>query len=153
TQGIGEFVSVSNDGSFTSLVLDDSADTVARNVRIIGSGIFGLTADQVGFDPNDIQVLTIHAGSGGNTVDVQDTFKNASHGLTIVDTGNGTDLVNVLATTGQLILNGQNGFDTVNIGASAGGLFGMANINGEVDISNLGSRTALNVSDERLFTF
>src|SRR5262249_38223985 len=50
--------------------------------------------------------------------------------------------------TGQLIINGQNGLDTVNIGASAGNPAGMAGIRGDVSITNVFSRTALNVSDQ-----
>src|SRR5262249_28227704 len=87
TQGIAGFVILSNDGSFTSLNVDDSADTVARNVTMTDNHISGLTGDEISFEAGDTQFISVRAGSGGNTFDVEDTFKNGSFGLTSIDTG------------------------------------------------------------------
>src|SRR5262249_40595099 len=78
---------------------------------------------------------------------IDNTFKNSQFGLTVVNSGTGTDTVNIKATTGTLIVNGQTGQDRVNIGASGGSAFGTANIQGNVSITNVGSRSFLDVGD------
>jgi hypothetical protein len=156
-QGIESFLDVRNTGGFTDLIVDDSADPTGRDVTMRAGGpgedssILGLTPNgilsEISYINGDLSLLQVNGGRGGNTFTINDTFKNSQFGLTVVNTGTGTDTVNIKATTGTLIVNGQSGQDAVNIGASAGNAFGTANIKGDVSITNVGSRSSLDVSD------
>jgi hypothetical protein len=102
---------------------------------------------EISYINGDLSLLQVNGGRGGNTFTINNTFKNSQSDLTVVNTGTGADTVNIKATTGTLVVNGQSGQDRVNIGASAGAAFGTADIKGNVSISNVGSRSFLDVSD------
>jgi hypothetical protein len=153
-QGIvTDFLDITNARGRSQLTVDDPADVVGRTVlmQTFGGGdasIEGLSQSLIiGYNGFEISSLTINAGSGGNTFNIDDTFKNGStSSVTTLNTGVGADTVNVRGTTGELRINGQNGLDTVTIG---GFPTGTELIRGDVFVTNQASRTALNVSDFR----
>jgi hypothetical protein len=148
-QGIQGTVEVRNVGAHTTLLLDDSANTAAQQYNL-GKDEFDASLRQISgsswvveYVQNDVDFVSFSGGSGGNTVVIDDTFKNAVGSTTVVNTGAGRDSVSVKGTTGQLFLNGQSGQDSVFVGSA----FGTANIKGNVFLTNVGSRTDLTVSD------
>jgi hypothetical protein len=148
-QGLLAGATVTNARGRTDLVVDDSADTVGRNV-FLGDGFVG------GFRGNDRDVIVfagalsslyIKGGRGGNTFDIIDTFNRHIFSLTTIDTGLGADTVTVRGTSGNLNIHGQAGQDRVTVGDTEFG-FGTGRIHGDVFVSNEFSRTALTVTDE-----
>src|SRR5262249_25273611 len=109
---------------FTALFVDDSADTVARNVTMnflndsasrIGR-IQHLSPAQITYAENAVNFVQVNAGSGGNTFTIDDTFLNGTtSNTTELNTGTGSDFVFVHRTTGSLEINGQSGRDVVHI--------------------------------------
>jgi hypothetical protein len=80
----------------TALVLDDTADATARTVAVTATTVTGLPGP-ISFTPDPgfgVSSLTIEAGSGGNTIDVQSTsVPTAIHGQgndTVVVSDNGS---------------------------------------------------------------
>jgi hypothetical protein len=148
-QGIQGDVEIHNAGAYTTLVVDDSAEPSAQDyflgkdqsdasLRFIGGDGF-----RIEYANNDVDFVSFSGGTGGNTVTIDDTFKNPVGHSTVVNTGAGKDTVNVSGTTGDLTLNGQSGLDSVFIG----GVFGTAAVKGNVFLTNKGQRTDLTVSD------
>jgi hypothetical protein len=165
--------------SFTqqsTVIVDDSGDTVARTVNMTASGGFGSNNGQItGLAPaanirfindiNDVNLI-VNGGSGGNTFNVAntefpllrttinggkggDTFNvtDTDTPLTI-NTGTGTNHVNVRGTAGALAVQGHGGSDTVTIGSLAPALGGtLTNLLGAVTVSNTTNSTALIVDD------
>jgi len=126
TQGILSALNIQNSFSFTTLNVNDSADTVARNpvlsTFVSGRDNFGSIT---GLAPADINY---------------DAFQNGTVSIT---TGSASDTVNVLGTGVITNLNSFGGQDTVNVG-NAGSL---RDIIGVLNIQNSFSFTTLNVND------
>src|SRR5262249_56617732 len=83
-------------------------------------------------------------GSGCNTSTVHQAPDTLWFNTTVINSGTGTDVVNVRRTTGALTVNGQDGTDTVTIGSTD---LGIQPIHGNVFVSNSFFRTTLNVTD------
>ncbi|MDB5334855.1 MAG: hypothetical protein JWN70_474, partial [Planctomycetaceae bacterium] len=161
--GIAGEVRVQNAFDFTNLSIDDSADAVARNATLdqtlIGLQTFGQLTGLGNTAPilyamansGDVSAVTISAGTGGNTLLINQATAAGSPFTTTVNTGNGTDTVNVVATSANVTyqIHGQNGGDTANVGSLApvttGGL--LAGIQGDIRFDNAGSFTAINIDD------
>src|SRR5262249_12584446 len=113
--------------------------------------IIGLTPNdllsEISYIAGDVSLVQVNGGRGGNTFTIDNTFKNSQFDLTVVNSGTGADTVNIKTTTGTLAVNGQPGQDGVNHGPSGGSAFGTANIKGNVSLTNVGSRSFLDVSD------
>jgi hypothetical protein len=136
----------------TSLTVDDSADTTARNVTLginTGQGeISGLGLPTI-FYNNFGGTVTFNGGPGNgtvpNTYTVQDTVSLATTILN-TDTGTGkTSTVNVQGTTGVLDVNGGKGNDTFNISSTAKTL---DTIKAKVSVDGGGGTDTLNVNDQ-----
>lgn len=154
-QGIQGDVTLINPPAYNSLVIDDSADTHARQVSLsdftpagdtIYGSITGLAPASINYRLYDTTTVTVDGGSGGNTFDV-----NGGNSLyeTYLNTGSGNDTVNVTATNaislgggGGLRIDGQAGHDNVTIGDST-----LSAIAGAVDVVNTSGSTALTVAD------
>jgi hypothetical protein len=142
-QDIQGKLEIENANSFAALVLDDSADTVARTVRmsVPGAGVIsGLLPQDLLYDPTHVSSLTVRGGNGGsqgNTFTIDDTAATAT---TEVDTGTSTDRVFVHNTHGPLTLNSR-GAATINVG-NGGRLLG---IQGAIHITNPPSRSSLTI--------
>src|SRR5262249_33098053 len=122
-QAIAAALTITNPQNWTTINVDDSADTTSRTVTV-GNGatsgfgvIHGLAPADINFKYADTAQVTIATGTGGNTV-------------------------NVLATAVTTNLIGH-GSDTVNIGnnGSVQGIWGALNI------TNPPSYTTINVDD------
>jgi hypothetical protein len=153
-QGLLSGADIDNTLGFTALTVDDSNDTVGRNVTMDVFADGG--AQIVGLDPSgggpfgifyvvkDVSSVTVNGGSGGNTFTINDTAFNNFPLITTINSGTGIDTVNVRGTTGKLTINGQNGSDRVTIGSSD---LGTKTIHGNVFVTNTVSRSALEVTD------
>jgi hypothetical protein len=120
--GIQGALDISNPPSYTTLTVDDSADsTVHNNVVVTDSSITGLAPAIIGYRQSDLRALNINTGTGTNTVNVQSTPASALH----------TALVGHSVAT------------TVNVG-NAGSLSG---IQSTLDLSNATSGTTVVVDD------
>jgi hypothetical protein len=143
-------VLVTNTGSFTNLVLDNSGDTSGHQVTMATSGangtVSGLSFGVITYVQNDISELQVMGGgssTSGNTFTIANTATNPYLSVTTyVWTGVGNDTVNVLANAGGLSIEGQSGLDTVNVG-NAGSISGVTGFG----LSNQGGHTALNIND------
>ncbi len=134
--GIQGNVMISNVAGLTRLTLDDSGDGTGRTVVLdsfpVGVQTFGRvtglgTSASISFDVNDtggrseISALTILAGSGGNTFNVQGNLNYAAIGI---NTGSGNDQVNVAVTASSrydLGVDGGPGFDVLAVTDVQGG--------------------------------
>jgi hypothetical protein len=158
-QGILSRVRIGNAAGFTALSVDDSADADARTVTLnvtsdvitgalTGSAragtITGLAPGEIDFSQEHMNFVRIQGGRGGNTFNVEETFKNGrTSDITRIDTGFGTDRVFVHRTAGNLEINGQSGGDIVDISSApfpGGSLLGIL---GNVTITNQFSRSML----------
>jgi hypothetical protein len=161
-QDIRESVRIDNSGSFTDLVVDDSADIIARHVTIDHTFddqalnpldpdflyVRGLAPAEIVFNVHDMSTADIRFGGGGNDIEYLDFDRPLSNNLTtVLDTGTGNDTVRVRATRDSVLINGQNGHDTVSIGSDdlPGG--SMTGILGSVRVTNVGSFTSLTLND------
>src|SRR5262249_18733609 len=75
----------------------------------------GLGMGAAGIAYSGVSSLAVQLGSGGDTL----TIVNTIPGTTMVDTGGGSDLVNLLADSGPTTVNTGDGADTVNVVSTA----------------------------------
>lgn len=149
-QGIRGVISLTNFGGFTDLLLNDAAGPTSRDVSLgvlaSGSGyVRGLALGAVNFRERDLRSLTIRGGYGGNRFTVQDTPQNIPGTLAMrLNTGAGTDTVQVWQTTSALPIDGGGGLDSVTIGRSGR----LGDIAGSIDVFNPpdGGYTALTIN-------
>jgi hypothetical protein len=141
-QGIQGPVFITNPPAYSTLNIDDSADTTGRSVRITEGGIAGLSPAGINYHQADLKALNIYGGSGYNTFYVTNTPSNPFV-TTNLHSGNGVNVVNVQGTTGPLNVVGGGYGDQVNIGDNGS----VQGILGTVTVTNPPSYTALNVDD------
>jgi hypothetical protein len=131
------------------LSIDDSGDTTGRSA-MISRDSFGLDEltglapatirwDPAALDPSAASALTLYGGGGGNNFTIQNLDGSYT---TTLNAGAGSNAVNVLGTTGNLVLT-SGGNDTVTIGNNGS----LANILGPINISKSGGSTFLGVND------
>jgi hypothetical protein len=132
-------------GSSTQLNLDDSADTVTHSsVFVAGGQIANLAPALIAYNAlNSSSAVTVSGGGGNNTYLVE-----SPQVATTLNTGTGSNHVNVRDTVAPLSVGGHGGSDTVTVGSLAPGLGGNQGfINGPVTVSNTTSSTTLIVDD------
>jgi len=145
-QGIQGSVSISNPPSFTTVNVNDSADSATHNNVVVTSGsITGLAPATISYRPSDVRALNISTGTGTSTVNIQST-PFALSGITIGANG-GNETVNLAATSVPVIINEQPLFGnlTVNISSSAQNL---NTIGGNVTVNGSRGQTTLNIFDQ-----
>jgi Ca2+-binding RTX toxin-like protein len=160
-QGIQGVVTVAPAGGTASLTVDDSGDSTGRTVTLTNTLVLGTVfmGRIIGLAPAPIQWfpkfptstssgevtdLTVFGGSGGNTFNVMGTSNFSQY--TGLDTGTGTNTVNVEATTGTLTVFTQ-GHDSIYVGSNGSALGGnVQGIQGRVQVSGGGAAT-LTVDD------
>ena len=97
-------ISVTNPPSLTDLIFHDENDTTGQtwtlnNDDTVPSGSVGVTGSATtSYNPFDLASLTVNAGSGGNTFNVNNT---SAFYPTTLNTGTGDDTTNVFATGRQ----------------------------------------------------
>jgi Ca2+-binding RTX toxin-like protein len=123
-------LNISNPPNYTAITIDDSADATARSVTLdnytnngdAGWGsIVGLAPVNINYKYGDSSSLAIQGGSGGNTFEVR-----RAGIATTLNTGAGSDVVFVRATTGALAVNTQDGINSVSLGSLASTLDAIA---------------------------
>src|SRR5262249_52755844 len=123
-QAVKADVTVTNNGGFTLLTVNDATDLKGRNVSM------GADANGFGFIQGLDPTATIHydsKGSGGlvvnapqvqaktnNTFTITDTANNKAGPNTTIFGGGSGDLFNVLATHGRLTIDAGFGKETIN---------------------------------------
>ncbi len=148
-------LTVTNAGSFSAVVVDDSADKVSRTAIVYNNGvsrgsytvISGLIqGGDILLKGRDLSSLTIRAGSGGNTFRIHDTPSNFRGGglSTGIVTGDGNDQVTVDGTTGALVLNVQKGNNLINIGSGNASLDA---IQGPITLTGSRGNNAVHIDD------
>ncbi len=138
-------VSVQGAADSTTLTLRAFAAVSTQVLTMSATGITGLAglpAVGVNWASNVLRSLTVRAGSGGNTIMINDTPTALFGGIAFY-TGLGQDTVSVRRTSANLTLDGQNMIDTVTLG-NAGNARQLA---GTLHVTNLGAYTALTVDD------
>jgi len=71
-------VVIDNGGSYTSVWVDDSADTTGRNVGYSNTGISGVAPGHIGWASNDVGSVRLYLGSGGDVVHVASSNRNVN---------------------------------------------------------------------------
>jgi hypothetical protein len=139
-------VSVALTKEFAAITVDDSNDAAAQTIDVSATQVdFDSTPAFIYSTSTKVSSVTVLGGTGGNTIDVNGTVAT---GPTTVDTGTGADTVNAFASSdATLNINGQAGADTVTLGALAG--IGMANLLGNVTVTNAAGTTALTLDDSQ----
>jgi hypothetical protein len=110
-------ITITNPGGQTALTLDDSNVGTPKTAQMSATTVTGLAPATIDYTNANLSSLTINGGYGGNTFYVTNTPAGAS---TTINTGTGTDIVYVGATTGPLTVNLHHsgiGFDGVQVGA------------------------------------
>ncbi len=152
-QGIAAMVTVRNTLGLSSLIVDDSADPAGRAATINAAGITGLAPAAINYTAADLRSLTVNGGTGGNTFIVTTTPGNALVAVaTTINSGAGSDLVNLLATAAgtTLAVNTGSGINVVNIGSIPvpGGGGNVNGILGVTGVSGAGGKTQLDIDDD-----
>jgi hypothetical protein len=140
-QGITANVSVSNSLFFTALAIDDRADTTGRTATITSGSVSGLAPGTIFFEQYDLDTLQVYGRSGGNDFYVEGTPPDEwiSPLSTYINSGSGTNHVNMQATSGSLALDGGDGLQSVTIGSQAPYFSGtLGDIHGSVNVYNSG---------------
>ncbi|HWE93969.1 MAG TPA: hypothetical protein VG269_08405 [Tepidisphaeraceae bacterium] len=158
--GIGALLTV-NGSAGDSLVVNDSGSTVASSVAVSTTSV---TIRSAVLHYSGQSNLTVHVGSGGDTVNVMgtavgitsviddaggaDTYTIATDGgMTTVNTGNAGDVVNVQGTGAATFVTTGTGNDAVNVGSAAPAAGGVLdNILGALSVAG-GGNTALTIDD------
>jgi hypothetical protein len=115
----GEVKVVGNPAGSTSVVMDDSADTIARTVYMLSGDVQGLAGYGHINYTGSIRAVTVNCGVATNTIDVWGTQAgtvttlNAGTGNDTINVGNGANTLDDIQ--GALYVNGQAGTDALNL--------------------------------------
>ena len=140
--GITGTVTIANASSRSALYVNNSRDTLARNLILSASGM-RLVSGFIFYKENDLKSLSVFCGSGPTTTIVSSTLQNSPGTLlTSITFGSAVDNVTVRATNGPLLINGGGGLDNVMIGY----LGKLNNIRGIVDVRNSGPSGRTNLT-------
>jgi Ca2+-binding RTX toxin-like protein len=139
-QGITADVTVTNPPDYTTLNLYDSANWSSRTVSVTDSYVYGLAQGTVYYHQADLSALNIYGGAGGNAFSVYSTPNNFHGVSTYLNSGSGSNAVNVLGTNSPLTVDGGSGFQAVYLGSNGSSFGGtLAGINGSVYVTNSNS--------------
>jgi hypothetical protein len=147
---INGWVYAYGDGS-TYLYLGDSGDATGRAADLSNGTVTGLSPAPIYWYPSSgtaggVRYLAVYGSGAGSTYTVHDT--SGFSWYTYLQTGAGSDTVNVLATTSGLYVNNTGGQDSTYVGSTSAsfGTGTTANIHGFVDAYGTGA-TQLYVDD------
>jgi len=71
-------VMIDNAASYTSVWVDDSADTTGRSVSYSSTGIGGVAPGHIGWSSNDVGSVRLYLGSGSDAVHVVSSNRNVN---------------------------------------------------------------------------
>jgi hypothetical protein len=147
-QNIFGAVTVTNAGGFSTLVADNSADTVNRVVNMGVAGGFGsitgLSPATISYLANGVSQVQVLGGNGSNKYTINDTVRNSSNPTTIIRGGTRNDTFNLLGSTGTLQIDGGGGNDVVNVGGTS---TGAGSVKGTLGLGDTGGKIRLEVFD------
>jgi hypothetical protein len=104
SSGLTKPLTLANTAGQSSISIDASGDTTARNITISSTGVTGIAAGSILFDPADISSLSLVGGNAGNTYNIVSTIPGKA--LTIFG-GAGSDTAIVRGPFGsKIIFNG-----------------------------------------------
>ncbi len=127
-QGITNTLAITNASSRSTINLGDSNDTLPRTVTMdvttslfgtIGS-VNGLAPGQILYKQADLRALNVWGGSGFDTFTVANTATNGVDPITTIYAGQGRDGIQVLGTTGRLVIDPQGNDNIIAIGGTVG---------------------------------
>lgn len=116
---INGVIDISNEpvGGYTELNIDGSRDTVAQTVAVDALSVTGIAPADIRFKQADLSSLKVSGNSKGNTFNVLNTPQNGAGTVNVtLNTGTGSDVVNVQRIRSTTTINGQSGADIVNVG-------------------------------------
>jgi hypothetical protein len=146
-QNIKAPVTVGNLAGFSTLVVDNSADTVNR-VMTMSVGTFGTIAGlapaTISYLANEVNQVQVLGGNGTNQYTINNTVSNSSNPTTILRGGTGNDTFNLRGSTGTLQIDGGGGSDVINVGNTP---TGAANVKGTLGLGDTGGKIRLEVFD------
>jgi hypothetical protein len=156
-QGIFGLLTITNLGEWSTVTLDDSADTDRRTVDLRNSGLYslvsGLAPATVRVRQRDLAAFTILGGSGNNTFTVSDTPRSTipTGMATVLRAGSGNDVVSVLGTTGALVIDSQGSLDQISLGAAPGQPGTLDRLTGNIELRGRegGSFNQVSINDAR----
>jgi hypothetical protein len=147
-QSIFGALTVTNAASFSTLVLDNSADTVNRVVNMsVADGfgsIMGLAPATISYLATQVNQVQVLGGNGSNKYTINDTVSNSSNPTTIIRGGTRNDTFNLLGSTGTLQVDGGGGTDVINVGGTS---LGAASVKGTLGLGDTGGKIRLEVFD------
>jgi hypothetical protein len=140
--GINGTVNVTNGPSYFHVNVNDGADNADHPSAVLSpSALTGLAPAAINFGPASVNTLAITVGNGNNTYTVNGT---PAYQDTTLNTGNGTDTVNVQGNASTLTVNaGGSGADVVNVGGAGS----LAGITGALTLNNAPSYSHVNIND------
>jgi hypothetical protein len=151
---INSYVNLNGDAGDTGYVglwVDASNATNSQHVTMQaacgGFEIEGMLPSSlpIWYNPEHTYYVDVKGSNYGDTFTVKDTFSNGqTSDTTQIDTGYGTNQVDVNGSHGQVLLYGHGGYDTVNIGDDS---VGLQNVQSNFSINNPGGSTVLNIND------
>ncbi len=125
--GIQGALTVDGSGADTMNV-DDTGSTIAKSGTLTKATLTGLNMGPLGITYSGLATARISLGSGGNTFLIETTHT----GQTILNTGTGTNTIDVQTISGPTNVNGQGASDTINVSSTAPTSGGVVNLIGAV---------------------
>jgi hypothetical protein len=146
-------LTITNVGSFSNVLIDDSEDTTFRSVSLgiaaDGFGtITGLAGGNVRYRAGDLAAVTLIGPRAGARFTVDGTASNSTNPVTTLIGSAAGDTFDVRKTAGRLTINAGAGADTINIGGAANTL---DPIQGPITLSGGpadGAIDTLNINDQ-----
>ena len=138
-----------NPGGTTELNLDDRGNPLPANVEIDGTSVRGLLPALVDYNAATLRGLSVLCGNCGDQLRISDTPSSCT---TFVDLGATTDHVDVLATSGPVVIKAKAGtLHKVIVGSTAPDFQkdDLAGIKGSIKIDGASDTVDLVVSDAR----
>ena len=127
-QGIANTLAITNASSRSTINLDNSADTLPRAVTLnVTDSLFGILGSVEGLSPGlilyrqaDLRDINVRGGSGFDTFNVVNTAHTGVDPITTIYAGQGGDNIQVLGTTGRLVIDPQGNDNIITIGGPTG---------------------------------
>lgn len=141
--GIQAALTVTGDGSDTMNV-DNTGDLVVRAGNLTSTTLTGLGMGVSGITYSGLMVLNVSLGAGGNTFTIINTNSSTT---TTVNTGSGSDTVNVQSISGITMINTRTGVSVINVGSLAPNSGGVVRYIQSVLIISGDGKVTVNVDD------
>lgn len=130
-------------GGTTTLNVDDTGDGGATGI-LTASALKGLGMVASGITYSGLSVLTISLGNDGNIFTINNTYKSTT---TTLNSGAGSDTVDLETDSGTTVINGQGGGDTINVVNDGGATtINESSGNNIINIQGTGATTNVNTS-------